>query len=206
MKTVWAITFLAFMFVLGCGRRNAANKGLVADLSSFHGELLAALAKRHWSDGGLESETCILEPETTIWGGYSDVKEPDRWKAFQAGLPALRRDTYDSLWIENERARPVAPTSNGPMKLHVLTKAEDAELDAIARDGRLEDYWGTFRARYGYAPRVGLSAPGFSKDGKQAVIYYQEVGDVLAGAGFLCLLSRKGDRWEIDEVCCVWQA
>ncbi len=206
MKTVWAITVLAFTFVLGCGRRDAANKDLVADLGSFHGELLVALAKRHWSDGGLECETCVLEPETTIWGGYSDVKQPDRWKALQTRLPALRRDTYDSLWLQNERARPVAPTSHGPMKLHVLTKAEDAELDAIARGGRLEDYWDTFHARYPNALRVGLSAPGFSKDGKQAVIYYQAGGEVMAGAGFLCLLSRKGDRWEIDEVCCVWQA
>ncbi len=50
------------------------------------------------------------------------------------------------------------------------------------------------------------SVPGFSADSSQAVIYYGAAGEVLAGAGFYCLLSRKGDRWEIDEVFCVWQS
>jgi hypothetical protein len=92
------------------------------------------------------------------------------------------------------------------MKLHVLTRAEDAELSAIAQDGRLGEYWDTFHARYRRALRVGLSAPGFSADGSQAVVYYSKGGAPLAGSGSYCLLSRKGDRWEIDEVVCVWQS
>ncbi len=181
----------------------ADASSLIADLNALHGDFIAALKKRHWSDAGA-FETCVLGPETTVYRDDREEKEPGRSETFKAMLPGVRHDTYDSYWQENERARPIAPLDRGAMKLHVLTKAEDEKLEAIAEGARFREYWDTFRARYGNAVRVHISAAGFSEDRRQALIYYAASFDFLAAWGSYCLLKREGDRWEIAEEHCVW--
>ncbi len=171
---------------------------VVAGVNALHGDFIAALKRRHWSDPDAV-ETCVLEPETTVY------EEPTSWTVLRGKLPGLERGTYDSFWSENERARPIAPLDRGAMKLHVPTRAEDAELKAILHDVARADYWDIFRTRYGgNAVRVGLSAPGFSADRQQAVMYYEASFGYLAAWGSYCLLKRDGERWEIVEEHGVW--
>lgn len=195
-----------------CGRRGPSRPAtskqetgsVVADVHALQGDFIAALKRRHWS-GPDGFEKCVLEPETTV---DSLADERDRsWDELRAELPGLERGTYDSFWSENERARPVAPLDRGAMKLQVLTKDEDAQLKAILHsEMQTEDYWGIFRKRYGSAVRIGLSAPGFSGDEKQALIYYEAGFDWLGSWGSYCLLKREGDRWEIAGEYCFWQS
>jgi len=173
---------------------------VTARVNALHGDFIAALKRRHWSDAD-GFEKCVLEPETTV----HDYRAS--WKQLGAKLPGLERGTYDSFWSENECVRPVAPLDRGAMKLQVLTKEEDAQLKAILHsEMQTEDYWGIFRKRYGSAVRIGLSAPGFSGDEKQALIYYEAAFDYLAAWGSYCLLKREGDRWEIADEYCAWQS
>lgn len=171
------------------------------DMRVVHGDFIAALKKRHWSEPSA-FETCVLDAETSVRSSGEDRLS---WEELRVELPGLARDTYDSYRSENKGARPISPTDRGAMKLHVLTKAEDAELEAILSDrNRMHEYWNAFRARYGNAVRVSLSVPGLSKDGKHALIYYAAYFDWLAAWGSYCLLKREGDRWEIAEEHCVW--
>ncbi len=212
VSCVGSILTLAFLSCC-CGKRGpskaAASKqesgDVVADANALHGDFIAALKRLHWSDSDA-FETCVLEPETTLYEDDCEEKDPDRWEEFLWRLPALRRDTYDSFWSENERARPIAPLDRGAMKLHVLTRAEAAELKAIVNDDARADYWDIFRTRYGNAVRVGLSAPGFSQDRRQALIYYEAGFEWLGAWGSYCLLKREGPRWEIAAEYCVWQS
>ena len=193
-----------------CGRRDPSTPGTskqeagaVADVNALHGDFIAALKRRHWS-GPDGFEKCVVEPETTV-DSLADSRRS--WDNLRAKLPGLERGTYDSFWSENERARPVAPLDRGAMKLQVLTKEEDAQLKAILHsDTQTEDYWGIFRKRYGSAVRIGLSAPGFSGNEKQALIYYEAAFDYLGAWGSYCLLKREGDSWEIAKEYCVWQS
>jgi hypothetical protein len=166
------------------------------DVHALHGDFIVALWRRDWS-GPDGFEKCVLEPETTV----HDYRAS--WKQLHAKLPGLERGTYDSFWSENERVRPVAPLDRGAMKLQVMTKEEDARLNAILEDMQ-EDYWEVFRKRYGNAVRVGLSAPGFNGDRKQAMIYYQAGFAWLGSWGSYCVLKREGDRWEIADEYCAW--
>jgi hypothetical protein len=175
---------------------------VVADVNALHGDLIAALKRRHWS-GPDGFEKCVLEPETTVY----DLRPS--WDRLRTKLPGLERGTYDNFWSENERARPAAPLDRGAMKLQVMTKEEHAQLEAIledmqTEDGQPEDYWEVFRKRYGRAVCIGLSAPAFSSDQKQALIYYEASFGWLAAWGSYCLLKREGDRWEIADEYCAW--
>jgi len=201
---VGSILTLAFLPCC-CGRRDRSKAttskqesgDVVADANALHGDLIAALKRRDWS-GPDGFKTCVLEPETTVY------EEPWSWNELRGTLPRLELDTYDSFRSENERTRRIAPLDRGAMKLHVLTRAEDAELKAIWNDDARADYWKVFRARYGDAVRIRLSAPGFGQDRKQALIYYEAAFDDLAAWGSYCLLKREGARWEIAEEYCVW--
>ncbi len=199
----------------GCGKRDPSGAATskqesgnsVAEVNALHGDFIAALKRRYWSDPDPDAfETCVLHPEPTLYSDDVELKEPVRWRGFQSVLPALRRDTYDSFWSLNERARPIAPLDRGAMKLHVLTKAEVAEFHALWETETNGEYWGTFHARYRNAVHVGLSAPGFSRDRQQVLIYYEASFGYLAAWGSYCLLKREGDHWEIAEVYNVWQS
>ncbi|MHC4137616.1 MAG: hypothetical protein ACYS0K_21940 [Planctomycetota bacterium] len=209
MRAAWTASILAFAVVAACRGRElpksaASNEAsaLASDVNALHGDFIAALKRRDWS-GPDGFEKCVLEPETTP---DSDDRAPDRFEGFLWMFPALRRDTYDSFRSANERPRPVAPLDRGAMKLRVLTRAEAAELKAILHDNDRSDYWGILRNRYGTDLRIGLSAPGFSGDRKQAMIYYEAGFDWLGSWGSYCLLKREGDRWEIADEYCVWQS
>jgi hypothetical protein len=202
---VGSILTLAFLPCC-CGRRDRSKAttskqetgDVVADVNALHGDFIAALKRLHWS-GPDGFEKCVLEPETTV---EDDPRAS--WDRLRAKLPGLERGTYDSFWSENERARPVAPLDRGAMKLRVLTRAEAAELKAILHDNDRSDYWDILRNRYGTDLRIGLSAPGFSGDRKQAMIYYEAGFDWLGSWGSYCLLKREGDRWEIAGEYCCW--
>jgi hypothetical protein len=91
------------------------------------------------------------------------------------------------------------------MKLQVMTKEQYARLKAILEDDmQTEDYWEVFRKGFGRAVRIGLSAPGFSGDRRQALICYEAGFGWLGSWGSYCLLKREGDRWEIADEYCVW--
>lgn len=192
-----------------CGRRDTptSEQGggtAAADAHALHGDFIAALKRRHWS-GPDGFETCVLEPETTLY----DYRPS--WDRLRTKLPGLERGTYDSFSSENEHAGPVAPLDRGAMKLQVMTKEEHAQLEALledmqTEDGQPEDYWEVFRKLYGKAVRIGLSAPAFSSDQKQALIYYEASFGWLAAWGSYCLLKREGDRWEIADEYCFWQS
>ena len=178
------------------------------DANAIHGDFIAALKERKWSDpGGFEK--CVLRPQTIAYTKdrlTRRLKEPDRWRAFRKWLPALRRDTYDSFWAENQQAKPVAPKGEIPMQVHVLTEAECAELEAIRDSDRVREYWGIFRSRYGKAVAVSLGAPGVSRDGKQALIYCVAWWDKKAAWGSLFLLVHKGGHWEVADEYTVWMS
>jgi hypothetical protein len=92
------------------------------------------------------------------------------------------------------------------MELLVLTKEEHARLKAIEHD-ETQHYWEAFRKRYGEsAVLIGLSAPGFSDDRKQALIYYEAAFDYLGAWGCYCLLKRDGEHWEIVDESGVWES
>ncbi len=216
MKVLCIASILTLVLLpCGCGKREPSKAATskqesgdaVADVNALHGDFIAALKRRYWSDPDPDAfETCVLHPEPTLYADDVELKEPVRWRGTKSNLPALRRDTYDSFWSQNERARPIAPLDRGAMKLKVLTKAEVAEFQALWETETNGEYWGTFHARYRNAVKVRLSAPGFSGARQHALIYYEVSFDYLAAWGSYCLLKREGDRWEIAEEHCVWQS
>src|SRR5262245_48139174 len=95
VRSILTLALLSF----GCGRHDPAKPAtskqesgsVVADVNALHGDLIAAVKRRHWS-GPDGFEKCVVEPETTVYDYRAS------WKQLQAKLPGLERDTYDSFW------------------------------------------------------------------------------------------------------------
>jgi hypothetical protein len=152
----------------------------------------------------VELGTLVIEATTSTRGLQHQSDTP--WKitvGHRTSLPGLRQSTIDSFEFRNQ-----APIHLDASRLngHDVTLITDEELSKIfTRAAGGDGWWPDFYERYPNAQGVlTLSRTGVSSDGTQALIYYGNQWDGLAGIGEIVLLEKTENRWTIAKRARVW--
>jgi len=122
------------------------------------------------------------------------------WGRLKKELPLVTRETYDDFWVRNEDPKVPVLTAAGDCRIEY---AEDAELDRLGEGAECaEEWWCRVLDRYPRSRLVGLSAMGFSRDGKQGLVYVAFPG----WFGAYYVVAKSGGRWRIVEEWRFWTA
>ncbi len=125
----------------------------------------------------------------------------DRLKGVAGELKGLEPSTSDSFLKRNDRAYPLIA---GSLAVSVPV--------VLLNDGQLKEFFGTegkgfdafYEAYPGAQGLMTISRVGFNDAGDQALVYAGNMSYSLAGAGYLFLMEKHGERWEITARTMVW--
>lgn len=77
------------------------------------------------------------------------------------------------------------------------------QMDALFPKGAGD--WGAFGKKYPRAAGFTLvSAIGFNASQEQALVYVGHSCGMLCGSGYLVLLAKKQDKWEVQKIANIW--
>lgn len=199
----------ALVLLPGCGRRRQAP----VDVGAAYGGLLAALSRdfevsfaggppdadaqdmAEWA-GWWDSFVVDPDPEP-VWPAHKREDAASRWAVLKQQLPSLTRDTCDDFFARNERPTLPAFTSAGDIRIVV---ADREELKRIFVGTYVELDWERFHSRYGRSTLVALSAMGFSRDGRQGLVYAAFPG----WYGGYYVMTNDGRTWRIADEWNTW--
>ena len=136
--------------------------------------------------------------------GYHDLSNPEdllRHRAyFGKELPFAHDGLLDDYFARNAARHPFVELY-GTMAMLDIRSGE--EICAAA--GGTADFWPAFRRAF---PRswgaMSLSAPGFSPDGSQALLYIGQTTGDLSGEGECYFYTRKEATWTRAGAVGIW--
>lgn len=145
--------------------------------------------------------------------GYSFLQNtstplPKRTKLSTSSVGELNAEAMDDMYDRNKTITTL-PASIACDQLKILSEAEILKgfdtkpklPHSIAVD---EDWAGFYETFPGVSDIVKVSMPGYSKDGKQAVIYLQSVCGSLCGGGSFMQYKNVNGAWLYDKTSSVW--
>jgi hypothetical protein len=118
----------------------------------------------------------------------------------QSRLPAITDELASSYLDANVRQAPL-PYLSCPTPNSKLVTIERARLQEIFRCGWWPEFYQQFPEASGIAR---LSAPGFSADGRSALLYVSRTWDGLAGEGHIVVLQRRAGHWTVVGNLQLW--
>ena len=182
-----------------CLAISACGRGTPADVNAVYSEFLNQPSLREYF-ADPPCDTFIALSKTVTWYPDKEADASTRWARFHERFPTLKRDTYEDFWAKNAEPNVLTLSTTGSKPVRLIT---EEELDTIFKRGL--DGWESYRKEFptanGY---IGLSALGFSRDGQQALVYFQTSSDWLAGFGSYYLLARTETGWKIAAEDLVW--
>ncbi|MCA9317166.1 MAG: hypothetical protein H6806_08115 [Planctomycetes bacterium] len=192
-----AMGLLALLCVgVGCGAQEVKPD---PDVTTVHGAFLkhtggVLLVRRmRVTDTGPDNDEPIpagmYVPEGKTWGDARRINTME-------GLNGLRRETWDAYLAANSGLTDLSKSIRFSGTIHWLS---DEELDRAFPNGGDVDkgYDRLFRRNPGADHLLGLSMPGISPDGNQALLYVESMSGGEAGSGTYYLLAREGRTWKI---------
>ncbi len=184
MRAKWCFGLLAVVLVLsGCRLLGSplSEKAVLSDL--FNAQFK-------------EAEAVVVSEYTT-----ADMLSPENYDYFKEQLPELDRELFDAFLAANREAVPSADLLEITPKVIPISQEKLTEIFG-APEGK---GWEVFYQTYGRVPGVqSFSRPGFSKDGKLALVYSGGQYDWLAGMGELLLMEQVDGIWKIKSRAMVW--
>jgi hypothetical protein len=130
----------------------------------------------------------------------------DQWQQYdymKRQFPELDPSTLRSFGIRNAKAAQLLAKEFHDLTVVLLSRREIRKL--FPRSALLTASWEGFYRRFPHAQGVlTFSCVGFSDDRRQALLYYGNQWDGLAGTGELLLLTWDGGRWVIARRMNVW--
>jgi hypothetical protein len=118
----------------------------------------------------------------------------------RAELEGLRADTWQSFLAANGKESDVTAVLRLPEPVTVLSEEADREIFSKGVDAG----WRTFFERFPRAEALcGLSLPGRSADGRQALLYEELLSGGECGHGTYFLLAWRDGGWHVVDT---WQA
>lgn len=199
---------VALVLLQGCGRR----KRVRVDVGAAYGDLLAALSldfERTFAGGPPDEEghddaaeegwwdSFVVDPDLSLYPDHRKMDDSARWAMLKRALPSLERETYEDFLARNEKPAIPTFTSAGGKRIEV---ADRQWLKRIFAGPYVELNWERFHARYPHSTLVAFSAMGFSRDGRQGLVYVAFPG----WYGSYYLLARDIGSWKIAEELEVW--
>ena len=131
----------------------------------------------------------------------ADMISPENYDYFKEQLPELTRELFDAFLAANREAVPSADLLEITPKVIPISQEKLTEIFS-APEGK---GWEVFYQTYGRVPGVqSFSRPGFSQDGKLALVYSGGQYDWLAGMGELLLLEQVDGVWQVKSRRMVW--
>ncbi len=125
----------------------------------------------------------------TVTYPFRDVGGSDA--AANAFFPAIAQQTADDFAVKNKQASLLKRSFNLNVD-YILWNSEDPKRAALEKgDGEVHGL-------------VSLSRVGFNRDHNQAVVYMSYVCGGLCGHGFVLLLSKSGDQWQVVNKRRLW--
>lgn len=196
MRNGLAMGLLGALLIQGCGRRPRVP----VDAGPVYCELLAELSRK-FERGFPEDEHADVfvvrsDPEP-IWPRHKGMIDSVRWAMLKQQLPSLRRDTYEDFFEQNEQPTLPRFSSAGDKGVEFVDRRE---LKKIFTGARVEEQWKRFDARYPRSTLVALSAIGFSRDGKQGLVYVAFPG----WYGGYYVVTKTGGTWRIADEWDFW--
>lgn len=183
----------AVLLVAACAAERPAPGPVYADL-------LADVTReiRETFPEDTPADTLVLEIEAArVWPEHLAIENSRRWGFWKRRMPSLRRDTYDDFWIRNLR-RTTLPRFERAGDCKVVTIAKK-DVDAFFEPG-IEEGWRRFHARFPRGLLVACSAMGFSRDGRQALVYLAFPG----WTGSYFVIAERDGRWRIADEWNFW--
>jgi hypothetical protein len=182
---------LLFPVLQGCGE----GSGEPVDEAAAFRALLRELAERVEKDAALvpkvvgkevSIDKIVVDREpASLLPDHLKMADEARWGFFHGKLPGLRRDTFESFWRRN--LDPTVPVFDQAGRFPVVFE-------------EVGPNWALFAFDHPSAMLLCVSAMGFSRDGRQGMVYV--VFPNCLGAYYL--VGRDGGRWRITEEWDAW--
>ncbi len=116
-------------------------------------------------------------------------------------LAGLRQDTIDDFLLKNKES--VTLGNEFPKDLNVILVPGKQLQEIFAADNAKG--WDTLKSRYpGSVGLLHVSQVGFSKDGKQALLFGAGQSGRLGGSGDFVLLNWDGSVWRLAASARLW--
>jgi len=173
----------------GCGERPRAAVDEAAAFGALLGELAEGIRSMPPPPGETPDEpmeTFVVEREPAApFPDHLALADGARWALFRQRLPSARRDTYEHFWARNRTPSVPAFARAGPVRVVVE---------------EIGPNWRFFAEDHPRSVLVCLSAMGFSRDGRQGLVYVVFPGCL----GAYYLVGLEGDRWRITGEWEIW--
>jgi hypothetical protein len=186
IKSVWIIFFLLF--------------SLSSCADSFQDEHVYRVAVQGYCDKKNKGYSILQSTSTHL---------PEREKISSSGPDILNVEAVDDAYNRN-RVVTDLPASIACDQLKILS--ETVIIEGFKTKPKLpynpvvleEDWAGFFEKFSGVSSIVEISVPGYSKDGKYAVIYLQSVCGSVCGGGSFIQYKKINGKWVYDKRDNIW--
>ncbi len=213
MKQVWrlrsGITLLSLIALVAvaysCWRlRPRPTHHVRCPVGDLYGLAFASMYSLEERPGGRLPGYVVVQSSTKPGTVIDSIfgREYFEWSQLTGCLPRLRRSTYACFEAENEHARAIEGFETHPG----LQWMEPVHADAYNDWERSpEEKWRDFERRYpGARGCVRMSAPGFSEDHAQALVYVESYESIDSGCGLYVLLECQRGAWQVVGVWTAW--
>jgi hypothetical protein len=124
--------------------------------------------------------------------------------------PGFPTAAMRELWSRSRRPE-LLPLSEACPGTYVATQEEiKAAFDVPSSPGPTSLDWrwedGFYKRFAGAWGLIRLSLPGYSRDGKTAVVYRERSRGALSASGELLLVRRSGKLWAVSQTIGLWVA
>lgn len=124
------------------------------------------------------------------------------WEDLHREWPQLERSTWDSL-AALDAARGDLGLLLPPSARTGILLLSSAEVDRVLREHL--DGWAEVRRRWpGVEEVLEVTLPGFSRSGRQALLYAERVAGYEDGDGVFVLLAKEGGQWVVVGTLHTW--
>lgn len=146
----------------------------------------------------IESPRLVIQSETVWSSAEAEMlfkkTSAAYWKDVGDRLPALEESTIANYINSNKQLVNIPSMSCGSIPKPVVYVSKK-KLNRVFEKG---GWWDEFYEKYpGSSGIIEFSRPGYSTDGRQALIYVSRTSGGLAGSGYLVLLELKDRKWVI---------
>lgn len=134
------------------------------------------------------------------------VSGKDNWEQLKNRIPALTDETIAGYETARKSEQKLQAKLDIPFKYQLITEAQLDEIFPKKKEyDRLGEYWNNFRRLYpNSAGYNSFSRVGYSKSGREALVYFVNWCGELCGTGTY-LLVVKGDKgWKVKGGGQMW--
>ncbi|MDR2205289.1 MAG: hypothetical protein LBE36_03945 [Flavobacteriaceae bacterium] len=207
MKKLPLILLILFS-VLSCSKKNEDDKKIILDTLDI-AKTKTAVILDSVSPSNNSDKTQIYSEILNTFGNAKTIVIDDsasiryshyNFENYKESLNGIEKETSDDFIKKNKL--PIKLRSNDFKTKKKIVFVSRKEKEKIFDDA---DGWENFYKMYENSQGIlELSNIGFNRAKTQALVYYGNQSDFLAGAGYLVLFQKINGNWEIKYLTMLW--